>query len=138
MHPRFDLVVIGAGSGGLAAARRAAELGAKVALVEERNVGGTCVHRGCVPKKLLFRPLRNNLSGRDARTAIKLVVDVASDRVLGLHVVGEDAAEIVGAFAIAITCGVTKTQLDATIGIHPTASEELVSLRERRRVERVE
>jgi glutathione reductase (NADPH) len=79
-----------------------------------------------------FKPMRNTLAGRDERTMMKLIVERASDRVLGLHVVGPDAAEMVQGFAVALKCGVTKAQLDATIGIHPTAAEELVTMRERR------
>ena len=76
-----------------------------------------------------FRPLKRTISGSTERTMMKLVVDVASDRVLGIHMVGEDAPEILQGFAVAMTCGVTKTQLDATIAIHPTSAEELVTMR---------
>ena len=76
-----------------------------------------------------FRPLRSVASGTSDRTLVKLVVDGASDRVLGVHVVGTDAPELVQGFAVAIKCGVTKERLDATIGIHPTSAEELVTLR---------
>lgn len=79
-----------------------------------------------------FKPMRNTLAGRDERTMMKLIVDRASDRVMGLHVVGPDAAEMVQGFAVAMKCGVTKAQLDATVGIHPTAAEELVTMREKR------
>jgi glutathione reductase (NADPH) len=79
-----------------------------------------------------FRPLKHGLTGREERTTMKLVVDHASDRVLGVHVVGPDAPEIVQGFAVALRCGVTKAQLDATIGIHPTAAEELVTMRHER------
>ena len=61
---------------------------------------------------------------------MKLVVDKRSQRVLGLHMVGPDAGEIVQGFAVAVKCGATKAQFDATIGIHPTAAEELVTMRE--------
>lgn len=76
-----------------------------------------------------FRPMKNTLSGRDERMMMKLIVDAATDRVLGCHVVGPDAAEIVQGFAVALTCGATKAQLDRTVGIHPTAAEELVTMR---------
>lgn len=76
-----------------------------------------------------FKPMRHTLSGRDEKTMMKLVVDRVTDRVLGVHVVGPDAGEIIQGFAVALTCGATKAQLDATIGIHPTAAEELVTLR---------
>lgn len=77
-----------------------------------------------------FRPLRHTLTGRDETTFVKLVVDRASDRVLGVHMVGSEAGEVIQGFAVALTCGATKAQFDATIGIHPTAAEELVTLRE--------
>jgi len=77
-----------------------------------------------------FRPLRHTLSGSTERTFMKLVVDDATDRVVGLHMVGADAGEIVQGFAVAMTAGATKAMFDATIGIHPTAAEEFVTLRE--------
>ncbi len=76
-----------------------------------------------------FRPMKHTLSGRDERMMMKLVVDRASDRVLGAHMVGADAAEIIQGLAIAIKAGATKAQFDATIGIHPSAAEEFVTLR---------
>ncbi len=76
-----------------------------------------------------FRPMLHTLSGRNEQTMMKLVVDRASDRVLGVHMVGPDAGEIVQGFAVALTCGASKSQFDATIGIHPTAAEELVTMR---------
>ncbi|MDE2165631.1 MAG: glutathione-disulfide reductase [Alphaproteobacteria bacterium] len=79
--------------------------------------------------RTLFRPLKNTLSGRDEKTLMKLIVDRASDRVLGAHMIGPDAPEIIGGLAVALTCGATKKQFDRTIGIHPTASEEFVTLR---------
>jgi glutathione reductase (NADPH) len=77
-----------------------------------------------------FRPLRHTLSGSETRTLMKLVVDAASDRVVGLHMVGDEAAEIVQGFAVALKAGATKAVFDATVGIHPTAAEEFVTLRE--------
>lgn len=77
-----------------------------------------------------FKPLRHTLSGRSERCLVKLVVDDASDKVLGLHVVGADAAEITQGFAVALKAGATKALFDQTIGIHPTMAEELVTLRE--------
>jgi len=76
-----------------------------------------------------FRPLKHRLTGIDARTYVKIVVDAPSDRVLGIHVVGDDAPEIIQGFAVAVQMGATKAQLDATIGVHPTAAEELVTMR---------
>ena len=77
-----------------------------------------------------FKPLKHTLSGRGERTLVKLIVDAASDRVVGLHMVGADAGEIVQGFAVALRCGATKAQFDATVGIHPTSAEEFVTLRE--------
>ncbi|MES2977215.1 MAG: glutathione-disulfide reductase [Pseudomonadota bacterium] len=77
-----------------------------------------------------FRALRHTLSGSSERTLMKLVVDTASDRVLGLHMVGPDAGEIVQGFAVAMKAGATKAVFDSTIGIHPTAAEEFVTMRE--------
>jgi glutathione reductase (NADPH) len=76
-----------------------------------------------------FRPLKHTLSGRDEMTMMKLVVDRATDRVLGCHMVGPEAGEIIQGLAVALTCGATKAQFDATIGIHPTAAEEFVTMR---------
>jgi glutathione reductase (NADPH) len=81
-----------------------------------------------------FTPMRHNLTGRPRRTLMKLVVDQASQRVLGVHMLGEDAPEIMQGIAIAIACGATKQDFDRTIGIHPTAAEELVTMRTRTRV----
>ena len=80
-----------------------------------------------------FRPMKNTISGRDERTMMKLVVDTASDRVLGCHMVGPDAPEIIQGLAIAVKCGATKRQFDQTIGIHPSAAEEFVTLRDKRK-----
>jgi len=77
-----------------------------------------------------FRPLKHTLSMSSERTLMKLVVDDASDRVLGVHMVGADAGEIVQGFAVALKAGATKAVFDATIGIHPTAAEEFVTMRE--------
>jgi glutathione reductase (NADPH) len=78
-----------------------------------------------------FRDLKHTLTGRERRTLMKLVVDRASDRVLGAHMVGPHAGEIIQGIAIAVKCRATKAQFDATIGIHPTAAEEFVTLREK-------
>ena len=77
-----------------------------------------------------FTPLKHRLTGRAESTLMKLVVDRATDRVLGVHMVGAEAGEIIQGFAVALVCGATKRQFDATIGIHPTAAEEFVTLRE--------
>jgi pyruvate/2-oxoglutarate dehydrogenase complex dihydrolipoamide dehydrogenase (E3) component len=172
----YDLFVIGAGSGGLASSKRAASYGAKVAIAENDLVGGTCVIRGCVPKKLmvclnipraishenvpsavfsqpeagtvglnevqarakfpdsikcysaLFRPMFHALTGADEKTFVKLIVETNTDRVLGVHMVGKDAGEIIQGMAIAVNMGATKKDFDATIGIHPSTAEEFVTL----------
>ncbi len=79
--------------------------------------------------KAVFRPLKATLSGRDTRMLMKLVVDGASDRVLGCHIVGDGAAEIIQMFAVAVKIGATKADLDATMALHPTSGEELVTMR---------
>ena len=79
--------------------------------------------------KTTFRPLKHTLSGRAERTMMKIVVDHATDKVLGCHMVGPDAGEIIQGLAVALNCGATKAQFDATIGIHPTAAEEFVTMR---------
>jgi len=81
-----------------------------------------------------FTPMRHTLSGRTRRTMMKLVVDHKTKKVLGAHMVGEDAPEIMQGLAIAIVMGATKADFDRTIGIHPTAAEEFVTLRTRTRV----
>ncbi len=77
-----------------------------------------------------FKSLRHTLSGRSERTFMKLVVDTKSDRVVGLHMVGADAGEVVQGFAVAMRAGATKAMFDSTVGIHPTAAEEFVTMRE--------
>ena len=78
-----------------------------------------------------FRPMKHTLTGRDELTLMKLVVDAATDRVVGAHMVGPDAAEIVQGMGVALTCGATKAQFDATVGVHPSAAEEFVTMREK-------
>jgi len=80
----------------------------------------------------VFRPLKATLSGRDERTLMKLVVDAASQRVVGAHMVGADAPEVIQGVGIAVKARLTKAEFDATVGIHPTAAEEFVTLREKR------
>ena len=77
-----------------------------------------------------FRALKHTLSGSTERTLVKLLVDDASDRVVGLHMVGPDAGEVVQGFAVAMKAGATKAIFDSTIGIHPTLAEEFVTMRE--------
>src|ERR1700761_1325136 len=79
--------------------------------------------------KATFRPIKATMSGRDTRVLMKLLVDGATDRVLGCHIVGDGAAEIIQAVAIAVKMKATKADFDATIALHPTAAEELVTMR---------
>jgi len=81
-----------------------------------------------------FTPMRHTISRRPRKTLMKLVVDQASQRVVGAHILGDDAAEMMQGIAVAITAGATKQDFDRTIGIHPTSAEELVTLRTRTRV----
>ena len=77
-----------------------------------------------------FRPLKHTLSGRDEKTMMKLIVERAGERVVGCHMVGADAGEIIQGMAVAVNCGATKADFDRTVGIHPTAAEEFVTMRE--------
>jgi glutathione reductase (NADPH) len=79
--------------------------------------------------KTSFRPIKATMSGRDTRVLMKLLVDGQTDRVLGCHIVGDSAAEIIQAVAIAVKMKATKADFDATIALHPTAAEELVTMR---------
>jgi glutathione reductase (NADPH) len=79
-----------------------------------------------------FKPMKHTLSGRDERTMMKLVVERESQKVIGVHMVGPDAPEIIQGFAVAVRCGATKKDFDRTIGIHPTAAEEFVTMRDKR------
>ena len=79
-----------------------------------------------------FKELRHTLTGRDQLTMIKLIVDCETDKVIGLHMVGSDAGELVQGFTVAMNAGATKADFDKTIGIHPTSAEEFVTLRESR------
>jgi len=86
-------------------------------------------HPGIDVYRSTFRALKQTLTGGGERTLMKLIVERESDRVLGLHMVGPDAGEIVQGFAVAIKAGATKADFDATIGIHPTSAEEFVTMR---------
>ncbi|MBK7324732.1 MAG: glutathione-disulfide reductase [Propionivibrio sp.] len=79
--------------------------------------------------KSTFKPMKHSISGRDEKTFMKLIVDQASDRVVGAHMMGPDAGEIMQGIAIAMRAGATKALFDTTIGIHPTAAEEFVTMR---------
>jgi glutathione reductase (NADPH) len=79
--------------------------------------------------KATFRPMKATMSGRDTRMLMKLVVDAATDRVVGCHIVGDGAAEMVQLLGIAVKMKATKADFDATMALHPTAGEELVTMR---------
>lgn len=81
-----------------------------------------------------FKAMRHTLTGRDTRTMMKLVVEQTSQRVVGAHMLGDDAAEMMQGIAVAMTAGATKADFDQTIGIHPTGAEEWVTMRTRTRV----
>lgn len=100
---------------------------ATVGLSEEQ---ARAQHAAVLIFKSEFKPLRHTLSGSDERVFMKLVVDAASDVVLGMHMVGAEAGEILQGFAAALQCGITKKMLDRTIGIHPTTAEEFVTMRQ--------
>ncbi|HVZ07610.1 glutathione-disulfide reductase [Rhodopila sp.] len=103
---------------------------ATVGLTEEQ----ACTMRPVDIYMTTFTPMRHNLSGRARRTLMKLVVDSETQKVVGAHMLGEDAPEIIQGIAIAVVMGATKADFDRTIGIHPTAAEEFVTLRTRTRV----
>lgn len=99
---------------------------ANVGLTEEeagRTLGELRVYTAA------FRPMKYTLTGRQQRTFMKLIVEAATDRVVGIHMVGDDAAELIQGLAVAVKAGATKAQFDATVGIHPTAGEEFVTMR---------
>jgi glutathione reductase (NADPH) len=79
--------------------------------------------------KTAFRPLKATLSGRDEQVLMKLVVDKATDKVVGVHIMGHDAGEMIQLAGIAVTMGATKADFDRTVAVHPTAAEELVTMR---------
>lgn len=81
-----------------------------------------------------FTPMKNQLAGNAGKTLMKLLVDVASDKIIGCHMVGPDAAEIIQGLAVAMRAGATKGAFDATLGIHPTAAEEFVTMRTAARI----
>jgi glutathione reductase (NADPH) len=78
-----------------------------------------------------FKPMKNALSGREERTLMKLVVDAKTERVLGCHMLGPDAPEVIQGLAIAVKCGASKRIFDQTVGIHPSAAEEFVTMRDK-------
>jgi glutathione reductase (NADPH) len=98
---------------------------AMVGLTEER---ARDLGHDVVVYRTSFRPLLHTLTGASVRVLMKLVVDRASDRVLGCHMVGEEAGEIIQGLAVALTAGATKAQFDETVGLHPSAAEEFVTM----------
>jgi glutathione reductase (NADPH) len=80
--------------------------------------------------KTSFRPMKATLSGRDTRIFMKLLVDGITGRVVGCHIAGPDAGELIQVIGIAVKMGATKADFDATMAVHPTAAEELVTMRE--------
>ncbi|HSZ11624.1 MAG TPA: glutathione-disulfide reductase, partial [Rhizomicrobium sp.] len=76
-----------------------------------------------------FRPLKHTLSGRDERALFKMIVDAKNNRVLGCHIFGPDAGEMIQLVAVAMKMGATKAQFDMTVALHPSAAEELVTMR---------
>jgi glutathione reductase (NADPH) len=99
-----------------------------VGLTEEQARQG---YRSVDIYKTSFRPMKHTLSGRDERMLMKLIVDGESDRVLGCHICGPDAGEMAQLLGIAVRMGAKKSDFDATLAVHPTAAEELVTLREK-------
>ena len=79
--------------------------------------------------KATFKPMKATLSGRDTRMLMKLIVDGSTDRVVGCHIVGADAGEMIQVIGIAVKMRATKADFDATMALHPTAAEELVTMR---------
>ena len=102
-----------------------------VGVVGLTEAAARLIHGAVDVYRTSFRPLKHTLSGRDEKTMMKLVVDRTSQRVVGAHMVGLDAPEIIQALAIAVKMGATKQQFDQTVAIHPTAAEEFVTLRTR-------
>jgi glutathione reductase (NADPH) len=100
-----------------------------VGVVGLTEAAARLIHGAVDVYRTSFRPLKHTLSGRDEKTMMKLVVDRASQRVVGAHMVGIDAPEIIQTLAIAVKMGATKQQFDQTLAIHPTAAEEFVTLR---------
>jgi len=77
----------------------------------------------------VFRPMKHTLSGSEEKTLMKLLVDKKSDKILGLHIVGPDSGEMIQAFGVAVSMGASKADFDATVAVHPTAAEELVTMK---------
>jgi glutathione reductase (NADPH) len=86
-------------------------------------------YKNVVIFKTTFRPMKATLSGRAEKVLMKIIVDGASDKMLGVHIVGEGAGEMIQMVAIAVQMGATKADFDRTIAVHPTSAEELVTMR---------
>lgn len=101
----------------------------QIATVGMTEAEARSCHKNIDVYRSRFRPLRHTMTGRDSFSLMKMLVDKDSDRVVGLHMAGADAAEIMQGMAVALQAGATKSQFDLTIGIHPTAAEEFVTMR---------
>lgn len=100
-----------------------------IATVGLSESAARAAHKSLKIFKSDFKTLKNTLTTSDEKVFLKLVVDADTDRVLGIHMVGPDAGEVIQGFAVALNCGATKAQFDSTIGIHPTLAEEFVTMR---------
>ncbi len=103
-----------------------------VGLTEAEARASTQAGEGVDIYASVFRPMKHTLSGIEEKTLMKLIVCRETDKVLGLHIVGPDSGEMIQAFGVAVTMGATKAQFDATIAVHPTAAEELVTFKQPR------
>ena len=103
-----------------------------VGLTEAEARAATQAGEGVDIYASVFRPMKHTLSGSEEKTLMKLIVCRETDKVLGLHIVGPDSGEMIQAFGVAVTMGATKAQFDATIAVHPTAAEELVTFKQPR------
>ena len=103
-----------------------------VGLTEAEARAATQAGEGVDIYASVFRPMKHTLSGSEEKTLMKLIVCRETDKVMGLHIVGPDSGEMIQAFGVAVTMGATKAQFDATIAVHPTAAEELVTFKQPR------
>jgi glutathione reductase (NADPH) len=90
------------------------------------------LYPGLIVFESTFKPMKHTLTGRNEKTLMKLLVNPSNDQVVGIHMVGPDAGEVIQGLSVAVTAGATKAQFDATVGIHPTAAEEFVTMRKAR------
>ena len=116
-----------------------ANVASAVFTTPELGVVGLTEEQACASYNIVdvyatnFRPMKATLSGNAERMAMKIVVDGATDKVLGVHILGHDAGEMAQLLGIAVKMGATKADFDATMAVHPTAAEELVTMRTRTR-----